>query len=68
MQRYTVDGRRTRSCTRRAAGTVVVDGDGFAFAPLTAAGVLPTQPTVRLAGDLSPAELPSLPDRTTGSC
>jgi arabinofuranan 3-O-arabinosyltransferase len=41
-------------------GSVVVDGDGFAFAPMAAAGLLSTQPTVRLAGDVGPAEFATL--------
>ena len=57
LQRYAVDGARAVTRTDAAAATVLVDGDGGALAPMTAAGLLPGSPTFRYLADLSPAEL-----------
>jgi arabinofuranan 3-O-arabinosyltransferase len=57
LQRYAVDGARAATRIDAAAATVLVDGDGGALAPMTAAGLLPGSPTFRYLADLSPAEL-----------
>jgi arabinofuranan 3-O-arabinosyltransferase len=57
LQRYAVDGARAVTRPDAAAATVLVDGDGGALAPMTAAGLLPGSPTFRYLADLSPAEL-----------
>jgi len=43
--------------TEPAAGTVLIDGDGFAVAPLVAAGLLTGNPPLRYLGSLTAAEL-----------
>lgn len=65
VQRYAVAGAPSVVRAESLRGLVVVDGDGFAFPPLQAAGLLAAQPAVRLAGDLSEPEFATLlgPDR-----
>jgi arabinofuranan 3-O-arabinosyltransferase len=57
LQRYAVDGARAVTRTDAAAATVLVDGDGGALAPMTAAGLLPGPPTFRYLADLSARDL-----------
>jgi len=57
LQRYSVAGGRPITRTEASAGTVLVDGDGWALAPLSAAGLLAGSPTFRYLADLTPAEL-----------
>ena len=57
LQRYAVAGARPVTRTEAAAGTVLVDGDGFAVAPLVAAGLLGGEPAFRYLGDLSAADV-----------
>jgi arabinofuranan 3-O-arabinosyltransferase len=56
LQRYEVAGSRPIARTEGAAGTVLIGGDGFGLAPLTAAGLLAGNPTFRYLADLDPAE------------
>jgi len=60
LQRYGVDRARPITRLEPASGTVLVDGDGFAVAPLVAAGLLAGNPPFRYLADLTPAELGSL--------
>ena len=63
LQRYAVADARPVTRTEAAAGTVLVDGDGAALAPLQSAGLLPGSPVFRYLADLDPAELARvLPD------
>jgi arabinofuranan 3-O-arabinosyltransferase len=57
LQRYAVVGARPVARVERVAGTVLVDGDGWAVAPLVAAGLLTGEPSFRYLSDLTPAEL-----------
>ncbi|HVQ96755.1 MAG TPA: alpha-(1-_3)-arabinofuranosyltransferase family protein [Mycobacteriales bacterium] len=63
LQRYAVSQPRSVTRTEPAAGTVLIDGDGFAVAPLVAAGLLAGQPAFRYLSDLTPAEFGRLLDR-----
>ncbi|HZB51326.1 MAG TPA: alpha-(1-_3)-arabinofuranosyltransferase family protein, partial [Mycobacteriales bacterium] len=60
LQRYSVAGARAVTRVDPAASTVLVDGDGWALAPLTAAGLLPGAPAFRYLADLDPAKLARL--------
>lgn len=60
LQRYSVAGARAVTRVDPAAATVLVDGDGWALAPLTTAGLLPGAPVFRYLADLDPAELAGL--------
>ncbi|MEN3362013.1 MAG: arabinofuranan 3-O-arabinosyltransferase [Mycobacteriales bacterium] len=63
LQRYGVTGPRPVTRTEPAAGTVLIDGDGFAVAPLVAAGLLAGQPSFQYLSDLTPAQFGLLLDR-----
>jgi arabinofuranan 3-O-arabinosyltransferase len=60
LQRYSVTGARAVTRVDPAAATVLVDGDGWALPPLSAAGLLPGAPAFRYLADLDPAELARL--------
>lgn len=53
LQRYQVSKTRGTVRAEAVSGLVVVDGDGWAVAPLVHAGLLPEQPPYLLMGDLS---------------
>jgi arabinofuranan 3-O-arabinosyltransferase len=57
LQHYAVSGARPIVRTQPAAGTVLVDGDGFAVAPLVDAGLLDGERPFRYLGDLTSAGL-----------
>ena len=59
LQRYTVTDPRDIVRTESAAGTVLVDGDGWALAPLVNAGLLPAEPPYLLMADLDSRGLAS---------
>lgn len=63
LQRYGVTAPRPVVRPEPAAGTVLIDGDGFAVAPLVAAGLLAGQPSFQYLSDLTPAQLGRLLDR-----
>ncbi len=65
LQRYSVAGARPVIRVDPAASTVLVDGDGWALAPLTAAGLLPGAPVFRYLADLDPAEVAELLPETS---
>ena len=53
VERYLVAGSRPMARVEAMRGSVLVDGDGWAVAPLVAAGLLPTGPAFRYVGDMS---------------
>lgn len=57
LQRYEVTDARDLVRTEGAEGLVLVDGDGWALAPLVSAGLLPSQPPFLLTGPSDPATL-----------
>ena len=57
LQHYAVAGARSVVRTEPAGGTVLVDGDGFAVAPLVGAGLLDGDRSFRYLGDLDSAGL-----------
>ena len=57
LQRYEVRDARNLVRTESADGLVLVDGDGWAVAPLVQAGLLPSQPPFLLMGGVSSSEL-----------
>jgi arabinofuranan 3-O-arabinosyltransferase len=57
LQRYAVASPRPVIRPEPARGTVLIDGDGFAVAPLVAAGLLDGQPPFQYLADLTPAQL-----------
>lgn len=52
LQRYQVQDARDLVRTESGDGLVLVDGDGWALAPLVQAGLLPSQPPYLLMGDV----------------
>jgi arabinofuranan 3-O-arabinosyltransferase len=63
LQHYAVAGARPVVRTAPAAGTVLVDGDGFAVAPLVAARLLDGTRPFRYLGDLTSTDLTAMLDR-----
>lgn len=63
LQHYAVAGPQPVVRTEAAAGTVLVDGDGFAVAPLAGAGLLNGTRPFRYLGDLSSGDLAAMLDR-----
>lgn len=57
LQRYEVRDGRDLVRTEAASGLVLVDGDGWALAPLVQAGLLPGQPPFLLTGAMDPADV-----------
>jgi arabinofuranan 3-O-arabinosyltransferase len=57
VQRYTVDAARGMLRIEPVAGSVLVDGDGWAIPPLVAAGLLDGAPNFRYVGELTPSQL-----------
>ena len=64
LQHYAVAGAGPVVRTEAAAGTVLVDGDGSAVAPLAAAGLLDGTRPFRYLGDLTDTDLAGLLDRS----
>ena len=57
LQRYEVLHARDLVRTESTDGLVLVDGDGWALAPLVQAGLLPSQPPFLLTGGMTPSAL-----------
>ncbi len=57
LERYQVTDSRAMLRVEPLAGGVLVDGDGWAVAPLVAAGLLDRQPVFRYLGETDPAGL-----------
>lgn len=60
LQRYEVRDGRDLVRTEAGSGLVLVDGDGWALAPLVQAGLLPSQPPFLFTGATGPAEVGQL--------
>jgi arabinofuranan 3-O-arabinosyltransferase len=56
VQHYEVAGSRSMARLEPLGGSVLVDGDGWALAPLSAAGLLAGEPAFRYLGDLTPSD------------
>jgi arabinofuranan 3-O-arabinosyltransferase len=57
LQRFSVRAPRSAVRTESVSGTILIDGDNFALGPMTGAGLLAGNPTFRLLGTMSPAEV-----------
>jgi arabinofuranan 3-O-arabinosyltransferase len=56
VQHYRVAGSRPMARLEPLRGSVLVDGDGWALAPLSSAGLLAGEPAFRYLGDLTAAD------------
>ena len=57
VRRFVVDAPRPIARVEALRGSLLVDGDGWALAPIAAAGLLPGDPAFRYVGDLDRASL-----------